>query len=49
MATMPADSRSNLRFDQFFESGKIDIAVTKWRDQCSESAAKHFFLCSGGL
>jgi len=37
------NSAGDLRFDQFFKRGQIDISVSEWRDQRSKSAAKHVF------
>jgi hypothetical protein len=31
-----------LCFEQLFESGIVNAAIAKWRDQCRESAAKHW-------
>ena len=37
------NARSNLCFDQLFESRNVNTTITKWRYKRSERAAKHFF------
>src|SRR4030095_7165197 len=39
----PGDTCGNLCFDQCFERRNVNAAIAKWRDQCRERAAEHFF------